>query len=313
MARLNIEDPFWLEVMQIVGRVGDQDKAIGNAVRFFRYAQDRHKIGHLITEDEFKSLGFMEELFPLFAERTPDGIRAKGADKHFGWLGQKAEAGRAGGRISAQRSRDDHGRLLPKGIQAQPSTDQAETKHSQASSSLSSSLDLNLKAAASAKPRRRQPKFNPNSIEELRAAFDDETRKNWSELYPDAEFRKRVSLKAWEHYRGGNRNKPTTLMGWKKIIGFWFNGDWEKRKPAGGKSFDYTALASKLLSGVRQYGPGDSRFADYLGCDWDWVSRSRLLNVVRGMKDDDFARKRLAEDLRQAHERLTSQPTEVSA
>lgn len=135
MARLNIEDMFWLEIMTVAGQMGGLDCAIGNAIRFFRYAQERHRGGFAITENEFSQLGFHEALIPLFAKRTERGIEAAGADKFFSWLEQKSEAGKTGGRISAQRERDGKGRLLPKRT---PSTIQAESKLSQPS--LSSSL-----------------------------------------------------------------------------------------------------------------------------------------------------------------------------
>ncbi len=102
MARLNLEDPFWIEIMPLIGPFGgDLDKAIGNAVRFFRFAQEKHKAGRLITEEEFKVHGFNEALFPIFAERVDGGIKCRGAEKHFNWLSTRSESGAQGG---AQRS-----------------------------------------------------------------------------------------------------------------------------------------------------------------------------------------------------------------
>lgn len=225
MARLNIEDPFWLEVIQLIAKTGDQDKAIGNAIRFFRHAQEKHKAGLAISEDEFKRLGFLEELIPLFAERTEDGIRAVGADKHFGWLLDKSHAGQLGGRISAQRPRDEKGRLLSKQNPSTAKQTQALGPNSQASSS--SSLSINTNTTAVEKPTRRKKQlFKPESVEELRAAIDDETRKEWTELYPDAEFRKRESLKCWGYYREAGAKRPTTLAGWKRALGSWFARGW---------------------------------------------------------------------------------------
>lgn len=113
MARLGIDDQFWLEIAGVIAAVGDQDKAIGNAVRWFRFAQEKHKKGLLVTEAEFKKNGFSEALFPLFAERTPSGIECAGAKKHFAWLEQKIKAGSAGGKKSATQPRSKGGQFGP--------------------------------------------------------------------------------------------------------------------------------------------------------------------------------------------------------
>lgn len=132
MARINIEDQFWLDILDIIGSYGSQDEAIGNAVRFIRFAQEKHKQGLLISERDFEVKGFSEALIPLFAERVDGGIRAAGAAKHFGWLLDKSESGRVGGKKSAGRPRDGRGRLLPLGdndskqIQAPSKQDQAD-------------------------------------------------------------------------------------------------------------------------------------------------------------------------------------------
>lgn len=138
MARLNIEDQFWVEVAPMVAKLGNVDEAIGNAVRWFRFAQEKHRKGRLITEDEFKENGFSEALIPFFAKRTPSGIQANGAKKHFEWLNQKVEAASAGGKKSAQRNRNSKGQLLPNN-ETDPSEVQAEPKVIQPSSSSSSS------------------------------------------------------------------------------------------------------------------------------------------------------------------------------
>jgi hypothetical protein len=105
MARLNIEDPFWLEVVRLIGQVGDEDKAIGNAIRFFRFAQEKHKYGELVSELDFKRMGFLECLIPIFAERVDGGIRAVGAEKHFGWLVEKIAQAKDAGQKSAEARR----------------------------------------------------------------------------------------------------------------------------------------------------------------------------------------------------------------
>lgn len=139
MARINIEDQFWLEVTAVAAqRNMDPDKLAGNASRFFRYAQEKHKKGKYVSEEEFQALGFLEELIPMFAKRTPNGLQAAGCDVYFGWLEQKSEAGKTGGKASAQRPRDEKGRLLskrdPNEIQAKPNAHQASSSSSSSSS-----------------------------------------------------------------------------------------------------------------------------------------------------------------------------------
>lgn len=120
MARLNIEDQFWMDIVHVAIALGDHDKAIGMATRWLRFAQEHHKADKLVSEQEFIDHKFHESLMPYFAKRVEGGIIARGAEKHFGWLKKKAEAGAKGG----------------KQTQAKRST----LKHSEASYSLSPSV-----------------------------------------------------------------------------------------------------------------------------------------------------------------------------
>lgn len=155
VARINIEDDFFDDAVGVIAAVGDVDKVYGNALRFFRYAQSRHKKGRLITEDEFKSMGFLEALIPVFAKRTPSGIQAAGAKKHFKWLEQKIESGRLGGQVSAKRPRDAKGRLQKLSPQLdfspsehQPSYSSSLSYSSSSSDSLKNPTDSTKKAKA---------------------------------------------------------------------------------------------------------------------------------------------------------------------
>ncbi len=98
MARINIEDSFWISILDVAVKSGNVDSAIGNAIRFIRMAQEKYKHGIYITEQEFKDAGFSDSLFPSIACRTSQGIQAVGADEHFGWLRSKVENGRKGGK-----------------------------------------------------------------------------------------------------------------------------------------------------------------------------------------------------------------------
>lgn len=105
MATINLIDAFWLEIVGVSIKMGDEDKAIGNAARFFRFAQEKHKSGRYVTEAEFKQHNFSEHLFPVFAKRVEGGIMAVGAEKHFGWLRQRVVSGAMGGKRSGESRR----------------------------------------------------------------------------------------------------------------------------------------------------------------------------------------------------------------
>lgn len=106
MGIINIHDSFWRDVTKVIAVVGDHDKAIGQAIRFFALAQERYKRGRTITETEFQKEGFTEALIGAFAERVEGGIMAIDAEFHFGWLRKKAQAGRKGGLSKSQKKSD---------------------------------------------------------------------------------------------------------------------------------------------------------------------------------------------------------------
>jgi hypothetical protein len=139
MPRINIDDQFWIDMLSVVAKVNDEDRAIGNTLRWFRFAQEKHRDGVPIPYEDFQLHGFLDALIPMFAVRVGEFVVARGSEKYFGWLLKKSISGSVGGRISAQRERDDAGRLLPKD-HAHPSTSKhapSTSKHIQASSSLS--------------------------------------------------------------------------------------------------------------------------------------------------------------------------------
>lgn len=103
MARINVEEAFWTDVLPLAAKLGDPDRAVGNVLRFWKLAQEKHKAGKLITEAEFEALGFAPELIPTFAVRVEGGIQAKGAEKHFSWLRRRVEAGKRGGSKPKQK------------------------------------------------------------------------------------------------------------------------------------------------------------------------------------------------------------------
>lgn len=144
MARINIEDKFWLEIVPLAIALGDQDRAVGMAVRFFRVAQESHKAGKLISEAEF-SRSFHESMIGAFAERVDGGVRAMGAEKHFGWLAKRVEAGRKGGSKRKQTKANES--KTRKGKQTQPSPSPSPSSSFSSSDSDSSSFKNTLRPA----------------------------------------------------------------------------------------------------------------------------------------------------------------------
>jgi hypothetical protein len=131
MARLNIEEIFFVEIMDVAVKMGGSDLAIGNAIRWFRFSQEKHKKGKLVSEKEFKDNNFSEALFPLFAERVDGGIACAGAGKHFSWLLSKSEAGSAGGKASVESRKNSTGSAIPKGATNSPPPKQTEAEPKQ--------------------------------------------------------------------------------------------------------------------------------------------------------------------------------------
>ncbi len=153
MARINIEDSFWIDIMGVVAKLGDQDRAIGQALRFIKFAQEKHRNGCLITEAEFEENGFSTALFGSFAkiirskaEAESSTIEAKGAEKHFTWLDAKIEAGRRGG-LSKSEAKTKHLKqnrteAKPKQTEAKPKQTEAKASKTEASSSSFPSLRI---------------------------------------------------------------------------------------------------------------------------------------------------------------------------
>jgi hypothetical protein len=84
--------------------MGSEKLAIGEIVIFWRLAQEQFKKNKLISEEMFKINECSDNLFICdLAEKTPDGIRAKGDLTHFGWIIGRQEAGRAGAKITNEK------------------------------------------------------------------------------------------------------------------------------------------------------------------------------------------------------------------
>lgn len=327
MARQNIDDIFWLEVTAVAThRKVDPDKLAGNAQRFFRYAQEKYKLGKRITHLEFESLGFMPELVPMFAKKTDEGIRAGGESEYFGWLDELASTNSKAGKISAQRPRDEKGRLLPNADPADVQrTSNGHPAHPTESSEVqrnsSSSLIEEEESELETPPKRtRKPaiEFKPQTWAELMAGMKPAKQALWSELYPDAEYIAKESKLAFSHYHDDHpEDEPGSVAAWSRALSWWLKKGWPDHQRGlktnhklvsvkSQKSNRWDALAGRMLDAVKQFSAGDEKIAQFVGNDWDWISKSRLMPMIRATKANEFGRKGLARDLKDAFERSQS-------
>lgn len=91
---------FW----NLIGMVGDRDKALGMLVRLFRLAQDRFGHGQTMTEEELRDQGLTEALNAGWVIPCDSGLMVRNPEKWFGWYRQRVDAGRK--RAEAPRSED---------------------------------------------------------------------------------------------------------------------------------------------------------------------------------------------------------------
>lgn len=170
MARINIEPQFWTDVMEVAARMSDSDKAVGQALKLIKYAQEEYKKGKRISLADFRAR-FSEHLMPEFARIEGDFVIVAGATKFFGWLDKKKEAGQQGG-VKSGKSR----RSKTKQTEAKPSTPkQAEPSYSSSISSSSSSSDSSsvssLVELPSVKPSATDTELNRKIWESYRGAY----------------------------------------------------------------------------------------------------------------------------------------------
>lgn len=132
VARLNVEDEIlYDERFKALARaLGSEDTAMGFLLRFWRIAQKHWGQGELVPEKTFRVGGFELLLEVDFAEKRPDGVYARGAEKYFSWYRQRVDAGKKrgsshrnpNGTFSSGRPADDQRNTNTAGIPDQPLT-----------------------------------------------------------------------------------------------------------------------------------------------------------------------------------------------
>jgi hypothetical protein len=122
LARINIEESLFQDInFELLKEKLGRFAAAGAVVYLWRLGQKYWLKGHSpIPEKQWQMAGLPEELIECdFAFRVEGGFEVKGAEKHFEWIERFIEGNSKGGKVSAQRPRDEKGRLLPKHSQVE--------------------------------------------------------------------------------------------------------------------------------------------------------------------------------------------------
>lgn len=238
MARINVEECWWSDPRRtkLLLKIGFAADAA--AVNMWRTAQEYWSRGHgLIPKATFDTLEFASQLLSVgLAVVKGEEVYVCGSSDYLDWLNEKREAGSRGGKVSAQRQRDEKGRLLPK---HDPSSDPSRTNQIQPSGSGSGSgSGSNTKIQNTKSFSTVAKDFAPvakekalvvfDSGQNLIEAFDPVTIATWVELYPDETYRRRELLRAWDYYRSNIAKRPKTMRGWKRALSSWFERGWPK-------------------------------------------------------------------------------------
>lgn len=116
LARINVEDDFWTHprYRALTRIIGDEDKAAGMCIRFWRLAQSYWGERKPVPTDVWD----LEKLEPLvtvgLAEKKDDGVYCKNSERHFEWYSQAVESGRRGGIKSVRARTDKYGSAQPR-------------------------------------------------------------------------------------------------------------------------------------------------------------------------------------------------------
>lgn len=160
MARINIEDAIFRDhrFLTLAIKLGDPDRALGALVRAWCLAQKwytKSEDRRIPIDDWHKQLLPKELLETGLVESNGQSVRVAGADEQFSWLLERAEAGRAGGRKSAESRKARYGTAQPPPKQSFEDTEaklrdsRSKTKQTEASFSISSSFSSSLSSSGS--------------------------------------------------------------------------------------------------------------------------------------------------------------------
>lgn len=113
--RINIEDSLYADYRfkALVRNLGDEDRAVGMCVRFWRSAAVRWAHDELVSREQFRIEGFEPLAEVGLAEERESGFYAKGSE-NFEWYHAKVSAAVKAGRASAAARKSKFGSAQPK-------------------------------------------------------------------------------------------------------------------------------------------------------------------------------------------------------
>lgn len=347
LARINIDDQFWRDILKVSMKIGNHDVAVGQAVRFIDIAQLRYKSGRIITESEFEREGFHLALEGVFAERVEGGWMAVGADKNFSWLRVKVENGRKGGVKSGESRRNEINNL------GRSKTKQTKrTEANEANSSDLNPLPLPLKGSkdpfletvpdSSVTP----PVTAPDSVERLASLWNEHV-SSLPKVKSTVGKRRSLILRALKENPDlgywavifqkversdflSGRNGRWTACGFDWILGNDKNGTrnhvrvdegvHDNRqgtatpRAAAAPAFDWTVEAQIILEACRRFGSSNPLEAEgFLGqARWAMVRSVGGMYRIGQLPRNDFTPKTLAGMLKAAAE-MNNAPSERTA
>lgn len=222
MARINIEDQFWIEVTAVTKKLGgDETRAVGEAIRLFRIAQQRYKRGQIVTDLDWKIGEFSDALLGVFAFKCEGGYEIAGGKKHFGWLEERVEAGRKGGKKSGESRRNEINNL--------EEANESKVEQAEPSPSYSPSLSTGKTRIKTTGPAGGGGS-DFQSIGDLLAAIPEKKLSQWNAAYPDQKFQEEQARACFDHYTAPGADTPRALVGWERALSAWLKKNWEQRE-----------------------------------------------------------------------------------
>jgi len=222
LARLNIEDQFWIEVTAVTKRLkGDESRAVGDSVRLFRVAQQRAKQGRIVSEEDWRIGEFSDALIGVFALKVEGGYEVMGAKKHFGWLYDRVESGRKGGLKSGESRRSKINTLGEANLSI---AEYAEPSPSYSPSPSTDKIRFNTTDSVGGGGS------NFNSVGELLSAIPAEKLAQWNAAYPDLKFQEEQAAACFAYYTSPGADTPRALLGWERALSAWLDKNWKQRQ-----------------------------------------------------------------------------------
>lgn len=217
MARINIEDQFWIEITAVTRQLkGDESRAVGDAVRLFRTAQQRAKQGRIVSDEDWRIGDFTDALIGIFAIKVDGGYEVVGAKKHFGWLKERAEAGRKGGIKSGESRRSDIADL----DEANGSNlKQPEPSYSPSYSTGKTRINTTDSVGGG--------EVDFESLEALYKALPSSKRDKWIIAY-SASFLSEQLEACFAYYTASGADTPRAIVGWERAISAWLDKNWKQ-------------------------------------------------------------------------------------